>query len=134
MIWNEILTNLTYTGIGMALFVICYVSNMSFSLYYNIKVLHEPFDKKKLLDSLYKVIAFGIGTVLLCVGITSVVLFCDYVGLTIPEQYQEVFQNLAIITVFVIASCRYIFEAFTKFKAILNDEKQPEESSEDINE
>lgn len=125
-----LLRNLTHIGIGVALFVVAYVSNMAYSLYYNIKLLHQPFDAKKLLDSVIKILAFGVGTTLLCVGITFIPIFADYVGLTISEEYQEIFSNLAILIVFIVAACKYLFEAYGKLKDILNYPSNKQEIKE----
>ena len=114
-----VLTNLMDVCIGVLLFVMAYVSNMALSLYYNIKVLNQPFDKNKLIDSGLKVVAFGVGTALLCVCITTIPAFANHVGFVIPEEYSTVFQDLAILSVFIISSCKYLLEAYTKFSAIL---------------
>jgi hypothetical protein len=119
--WNDILTNLTYVGIGAALFLAAYLSNMAFSLYYNIKILSEKFDKDKIIDSCLKVSAIIVGLVLLCVSITSLPTFVDYVGLTIPQEYADIFSNLAILGLFVTSACKYVFEAYSKFKKILEN-------------
>ena len=114
-----ILVNLMDVGIGVLLFIMAYTSNMALSLYYNLKVLNQKFDKNKLIDSGFKVAAFGIGTALLCVCITTIPAFANHVGFAIPEEYSTVFQDLAILSVFIISSCKYLLEAYTKFSAIL---------------
>lgn len=119
--WNDILTNLTYVGIGAALFLAAYLSNMAFSLYYNIKILSEKFEKDKIIDSGLKVSAIIVGLVLLCISITSLPTFVDYVGLTIPQEYADIFSNLAILGLFVTSACKYVFEAYSKFKKILEN-------------
>lgn len=124
--WNDILTNLTYVGIGATLFLAAYLSNMAFSLYYNIKVVKQKFDTEKLIDSALKVSAIIVGLVLLCVSITSLPTFVDYVGLTIPQEYADIFSNLAILGLFVTSACKYVFEAYTKFKKILEQGNKSE--------
>lgn len=118
-ILDVLLTNLTHVGMGCALFIVAYVSNILLSLWYNIKICNQEFDYKKLLNSVLKILAFGTGTSLLVIGITLVPMFSNYVGFIIPEEYSEVFQNLAIISVFLISTCKYLIEAYTKFKKIL---------------
>ena len=116
---QTVLTNLTDVGVGILLFVMAYVSNMALGLYYNIKVLNQPFDKNKLIDSALKIAAFGIGTGLLCVCVTTIPAFATHVGFAIPEEYSTVFQDLAILSVFIISSCKYLLEAYNKFAKIL---------------
>ena len=96
---------------------------MLLSLWYNLKVLNQEFDINRLLNSIYKILAFGAGTSLLVIGITLVPIFADHVGLTIPEEYSEVFQDLAVIAVFIISSCKYLIEAYSKFQDILNSDR-----------
>ena len=48
---ETILHNLTNIGWAMLIFLCAYLSNVSFSLYYNIKILLEPFSKEKLINS-----------------------------------------------------------------------------------
>ena len=104
---ETILHNLTNIGWAMLIFLCAYLSNVSFSLYYNIKVLLEPFSKEKL-----------------CVAITTLPLFADMVGWEIPAEYVDIFSNLVIIGAVLMVSCKYITEAFTKFKAILDATKE----------
>lgn len=116
---DGVLENLTYVGIGAALFLVAYTSNMAFSLYYNIRILMEKFDKNKILDSVIRVTTIIVGLALLCIAITTIPAFASYVGLDIPKEYAEIFSNLAILALFVTSSCKYVFEAYTKFKKIL---------------
>lgn len=119
--WNDILVNLEYVGIGAALFLIAYLSNMAFSLYYNIEMLKQQFDKKKVINSAIKVGTIIVGLTLLCVAITTLPQFVTHVGLTIPQEYADIFSNLAVLTLFVSSACKYVFEAYNKFKKILEN-------------
>lgn len=117
--WDIVLFNLQNAAIGLLLFVLAYVSNMCFSIYYNIRILHQEFDKQRLIDSGFKILAFGLGTILLVVAITSLPLFATQVGYVIPSEYEELLSNLTILAVFIVATCRYALEAFAKLKLIL---------------
>jgi hypothetical protein len=121
--WNTILENLTSTGIGIGIFVLAYASNMCFSLYYNIKMLNQQFDKQRLIDSGFKIGTFSLGTVLLVISITTLPLFADKIGYQIPSEYEELLSNLTILVVFVLATCKYAFEALGKMKLILSSDK-----------
>lgn len=48
----------------------------------------------------------------------------DMVGWEIPAEYVDIFSNLVIIGAVLMVSCKYIAEAFTKFKAILDATKE----------
>lgn len=48
----------------------------------------------------------------------------NMVGWEIPAEYVDIFSNLVIIGAVLMVSCKYITEAFTKFKAILDATKE----------
>lgn len=81
--------------------------------------LASAFDREKAINSALKVAAFVVGLTLLCVSITTLPLYANQVGWAIPEEYADMFADLVIIGAVLIVSCKYIVEAFTKFKAIL---------------
>ena len=62
---NAVLNNLINIGWAMLIFLCAYLSNVAFSLYYNIKVLLQPFDKQKMINSGLKVATFVVGLTLL---------------------------------------------------------------------
>ena len=68
--------------------------------------------------------AFIVGLTLLCLAITTLPLFADMIGWEIPAEYTDVFSNLVIIGVVLMVSCKYITEAFVKFKNILDYSKE----------
>ena len=116
---EAIMNNLINIGWAMLIFLAAYLSNVAFSLYYNIKILLQPFDREKAINSALKVAAFVVGLTLLCVSITTLPLYANQVGWAIPEEYADMFADLVIIGAVLIVSCKYIAEAFTKFRAIL---------------
>lgn len=72
--FNSIVGNLVNIGWSMLIFLSAYLANVTFSLWYNIKLLHEPFDREKLINSAYKIATFVIGLTLLCVAVTTLPL------------------------------------------------------------
>ena len=116
---EAIMNNLINIGWAMLIFLAAYLSNVAFSLYYNIKILLQPFDKQKMINSGLKIATFVVGLTLLCVAITTLPIYADQLGWAIPEEYTDMFADLVIIGAVLIVSCKYIVEAFTKFKAIL---------------
>ena len=123
---NAILNNLINIGWAMLIFLCAYLSNVAFSLYYNIKILLQPFDKQKMINSALKVAAFVVGLTLLCVSITALPIYADKLRWAIPEEYTEIFADLVIVGAVLMVSCKYIAEAFTKFKAILQVKRDVE--------
>ena len=105
---NALLENLTNIGWAMLIFLCAYLANVAFSLWYNIKIRKEDFDREKLIASGLKILVFVVG------------LFANEVGWAIPDEYTDIFADLVIIGAVLLVSCKYIKEAFTKFVAILN--------------
>lgn len=124
---QNMLIAIEYAGIGLILFVISYASNMCFSIYYNIKILGQTFSKQKIYDSGFKILTFGIGTLLMTIATVGIPEFASVTGIELPQEYVEVFSTLAIAAVFIICSCKYILEAYGKFKKILEQGKLIEE-------
>ena len=122
--------NLINIGWAMLIFLAPYLANVAFSLWYNIKIQHEAFDKDKLIASGLKIATFVVGLTLLCTAITGLPLFATQVGWTIPEEYSDLFADLVIIGAVLLVSCKYIKEAYTKFTAILNAKTGEETENE----
>ena len=99
---------------------------MAFSLYYNIKIPLQPFNRDKAINSALKVAAFLVGLSLLCVAITTLPLYANQIGRAIPQEYSDLFADLIILGAVLVVSCKYILEAFTKFKIILEYKEETE--------
>ena len=52
---NAVINNLINIGWAMLIFMCAYLSNMSFSMYYNIKIQLEPFSKDKLMGCQWRI-------------------------------------------------------------------------------
>ena len=115
---EAIIYNLINIGWAMLIFLCAYLSNVAFSLYYNIKILLQPFNRDKAINSALKVAAFLVGLSLLCVAITTLPLYANQIGWAIPQEYSDLFADLIILGAVLVVSCKYILEAFTKFKNI----------------
>ena len=107
---ETILHNLTNIGWAMLIFLCAYLSNVAFSMYY--------------INSGLKIAVFIIGLTLLCLAVTTLPLFASMIGWEIPAEYTDIFSDLVIIGAVLMVSCKYIVEAFTKFKAILDSTKE----------
>lgn len=117
--WKLALDNLEVAGVGFAIFAMAYISNMSFSLYYNIKINQEVFSKEKLLNSIFKILAFAGGTIFLILATSFIVPWASNNGLAIPVEYSEVISTIATLGVYLSGALKYIMEAFNKMKKIL---------------
>lgn len=120
--YQAIIQNLVNIGWAMLIFLAAYLANVTFSLWYNIKLQDQDFSRDKLIASGLKILSFTVGLTLLCIAITTLPLFADQVGWAIPAEYSDIFADLVIIGAVLLVSCKYIKEAYEKFTAILNIE------------
>lgn len=116
-----ILENLKLVGIAMGLFVGSVAANTLLGLYNNIKILMQPFEKQRLIDTALKTGCLVISITLMVLVVTVMPVFCDNVGFPIPDEYIDVFSNLTIIGAAVIPSCKYLKDAYDKLCNIFNN-------------
>ena len=116
-----ILENLKLVGIAMGLFVGSVAANTLLGLYNNIKILMQPFEKQRLIDTALKTGCLVASITLMVLVVTVMPVFCDNVGFPIPEAYIDVFSNLTIIGAAVIPSCKYLKDAYDKLCNIFNN-------------
>lgn len=119
---------------AMLIFVCAYLANMCFSLYLNIKILKQPFDKNKILTSLIKAVVFIVGLTLLTSVITVLPIFAEMMGWEIPAEFTEIFSGMVIVFTFLYVSAKYTFEAVQKFMQILNYKKEEAEKNKAFDE
>lgn len=117
--WGIALSNLQAALVGFSIFGMAYVSNISFSLYYNIKIAGETFQKQKIVNSMYKILAFGFGTLLLVLATSLIIPWASVNNLPIPAEYSTVISTVATLGVCLSGALKYIMEAFNKMKNIL---------------
>ena len=87
--FNALLENLTNIGWAMLIFLCAYLANVAFSLWYNIKIRKEDFDREKLIASGLKILVFVVGLTLLCTAITALPIFANEVGWTMAQAQIE---------------------------------------------
>ena len=121
-----ILDNLKLVGIAMAIFAGSVAANTLLGLYNNIRILLQPFDKKRLIDTALKTGVLVISIPLLVCVITTMPEFCNNVGMEISAEYVDIFSDLTIISAAIIPSWRYVKDAYAKLCNILNNIKLQE--------
>ena len=118
---SQMITNLENVGIGLAIFIIAYLANMCFSLFYNIKILGESFDKSRIGNGIVKIIVFVIGMALVTIAVTGLPVFAEVVGFAIPDEYVDVFSVAVIIGMPLYGAVKYIKQAHDKMTNIFNN-------------
>lgn len=117
---NIIFANLEKVGIGVALFMGAYVSNMCLGAWRNVKIEGYDFDWKLILQSLVKFIVLGLGISIMSIVVSILPVYMEYVGVDIADETMQVLDSLVIITAFVVACIKYVKEAYEKLKDILS--------------
>lgn len=118
---------------SIIIFVLCYISNFSFGLYYNTKILSQKISKTKLKNTALKLLSFVIG--LTCLSIASYLfpIILENLNLNIEVEIS----NKVIAGLFGSTSIFYASQAIIKLKNIVlknvnktNIENKIEERSE----
>ena len=104
----------------MALLAVCWLANFVLSLFYNVKLLSEPFDPQRIKSGILKLLSTIIGTGLLVVAITFVPIYLDVVGVEIAEDFTQFFSILTIVAIFTRSIYFYIKQAYETLNGILD--------------
>ena len=117
---NLILSNLCNVGVAVALLIVAWLANFSLSLYYNITLLKENWDRKKFLVGTGKLLSVCIGIALLTVAITALPVFFARMGIELPAGASDTVNIIVLITMFAVTAYKYITDAIETLKNILN--------------
>lgn len=100
-------------------FVLVYIANILFSLYLNIEVFNEAFDKYKIGRAIKKALVLVVATLMLVIAIDTVLL---YFNSYVPELTEELQATVTVATIIVTigrAALKYLIEAYSTFRKIL---------------
>ena len=101
--------------ISILVFVLCYISNFSFGLYYNTKVLYEKISKTKLKNMGLKLLSFVIG--LTCLSVASYLIPNILTKLNLSVTIDITNKSIAVL--FGSTSVFYASQSIVKLKNIL---------------
>ena len=120
---NEIMTivllNLEKVGVGVALFLGAYLSNILLGIWSNVKIEGYDFDWKLIVQSLVKFVVLGLGVGLLSVVVSVIPMYLTYIGIEIGAETMETIDSMVIIGAFATATIKYTADAVAKVKTIL---------------
>lgn len=101
-------------------FLLAYIANILFSIYYNVKINGEDFNKYTLLNSLKKAVVFVLATLALVVAVDAAI---TYFAAYVPELSDVVRDTVTVLMVTGTigrAAIKYIAEAYNTFINVLN--------------
>lgn len=120
-IFNMALINVEQVGIGLALFLAVYISNIGLGAWKNVKIEGYDFDGKAILQSLAKFGVLGASIALLSTAVSFIPMYASYVGIEIEAEVLSAIDSLVIIGAFLTATIRYAIDAIDKLKTILGN-------------
>ena len=101
--------------ISILVFVLCYISNFSFSLFYNTKILSQKISKTKLKNMLLKLLSFIVG--LTCLSVASYLIPNILTKLNLSANIDITDKSIAIL--FGSTSVFYASQSLIKLKDII---------------
>ena len=101
--------------ISILVFTLCYISNFSFGLYYNTKILSQKISKTNLKNTALKLISFLIG--LTCLSVASYLFPIILKSLNLTLEFE--ITNKVIAGLFGTTSIFYATQALGKLKDII---------------
>ena len=118
---------------SIIIFVLCYISNFSFSLFYNTKILSQKISKTKLKNMGLKLLSFVIG--LTCLSVASYLIPSILTKLNLSVNIDLTDKSISVL--FGSTSVFYASQSLVKLKNIIlknvnktNIENKSEERSE----
>lgn len=124
--YSIIITNLTNVGLALMFFACFWVANFAFSIYYNIGIAKENFDFMKLLKGVLKLFALCVGMAFLTLAISAFPMFLQYIGIPISEDWGDVFNVTAMLTVIFAGAISYGKEAISTAARIFSGKSDKE--------
>ena len=101
---------------SVIIFILCYISNFSFSLFYNTKILSQKISKTKLKNMGLKLLSFVIG--LTCLSIASYLIPNILTKLNLSVNIDITDKSIAVL--FGSTSVFYASQSLVKLKNILS--------------
>lgn len=134
IILKSVESNVMVIGALVGMFVLAWLANFCFSLFYNLTEVQENFDKTKCVQGIVKAIAIGLGLVLVTIVISALPQLLVGIGIDIPESVSEFCSMSVILIPFASAIIYYVKDAVSTFINILGINKSELLDEEDVDE
>ena len=119
MDFSMVIPNLEQVGLGAGLFLCAYIANMGLGAWKNVSIEGYAFDWKLILQSVVKFIIMTVSLGLLSCVVSIVPEYATFIGITIEPETLQTISGVAITGAFLTATIRYIVDAISKVKTIL---------------
>lgn len=116
---NDIIINLKLITFASALLCCLWASNFLFSLYYNIGIIKQKFQKKVLIKGILKIIILSLGLVFVTIGVTTIPTYLVYTGIKIDENILTGINIVVILFMFTKSITYYAQQALETLAEII---------------
>ena len=107
-------------------FVLVYLANILFSLYVNIEMLNQAFDKYKLGQAVKKAVVLVIATLMLVIAVDTIMIYFSSYIPELSEELKNAVTVVAIVATIGRSALKYLVEAYGTFQRILDGNSSKE--------
>lgn len=123
-LYNQLLLDMTSIMICYAVLLLAFASNMVLSLFYNVNLSGETFDKNRLWKGVRKALVLVAGTLLMVIAVDAALSMITQYVPDINEQVHDLVTITMIASTIGLAAWRYIKDAYSTFINILNGKEK----------
>lgn len=112
--------DLIIVGFAYIVFMLGYLANMLFSLYDNMQIKGQSFDKTIMKTSIKKAVTLVLATFALVVAVDVAMIFLSAYVPELAEKAKDTVTVLMVVGTIGRAALKYIVEAYNTFTNVLN--------------
>ena len=128
---SVLIADIQIVAVCYIILALAFISNVVFSLYYNIRFFGEKFDFSKLWNGVYKAVVLVVGTLFLVIAIDSAtILLAQYVP-SMSEEVHDLITVTMVVSTIGLSVWKYITDAYNTFMSILQESPKKPESDQD---
>lgn len=116
---NTVVNNLYVVAVLTGIFVLVWLSNVCFSLFYNLVKVQETFEWKRCYQGALKALCVLLGLFMITIVISTLPAVLNFAGINIPESVASFVSMATILVPFGSAILYYLKDAIETFKNIL---------------
>lgn len=112
--------DLIIVGFAYIVFMLGYLANMLFSLFDNMQIKGQAFDKTIMKASIKKAVTLVLATFALVVAVDVAMIFLSAYVPELAEEVKDTVTILMVVSTIGRAALKYIVEAYNTFTNVLN--------------
>lgn len=120
---ETIINNLELLELPAIAFMFAWLTNFSASIYYNVGIIKEIFEAKRLLDGIVKMMAIGVALASLSICVTVLIEYVVVLKIPIEDGVLDKINTVAIIGIFAKSTIDYAKQGYETIDNIFNPKK-----------